>query len=109
MPRGLPLELAALFRSDWMVKMFPLARLGVKFDSMMVMLSALRQGLGICGLPRFVGDAEPELTSVPNTRAEQKMSLWLLHHADLRNTSRVRVLRDFLRDTLIRQRTAGSL
>jgi len=97
-------ELPALFRSDWITKIFPLARPGMRIDSMVVMLSALRHGFGICGLPRFVGDAEPELAMVPNTLAEQKMSLWLLHHADLRKTSRVRVLRDFLRDCLLLQR-----
>lgn len=97
-------ELPALFRSDWITKIFPLARPGMRIDSMVVMLSALRHGFGICGLPRFVGDAEPKLAMVPNTLAEQKMSLWLLHHADLRKTSRVRVLRDFLRDCLLLQR-----
>lgn len=97
-------ELPALFNSEWITKLFPLARPGMRLDSMMVMLSAIRNGFGICGLPRFVGDAEPELSLVPNTLAEQKMSLWLLHHADLRKTSRVRVLRDFIRDCLLRQR-----
>ena len=96
-------ELPALFKSEWISKAFPLARPGMRIDSMMVMLSALRHGFGICSLPRFVGDAEPELVMVPNTLANQKMSLWLLHHADLRKTSRVRVLRDFIRDCLLRQ------
>ena len=44
-------------------------------------------------LPAYCGDAAPELTLV-ETRADRSQGLWLLVHADLRRSARVRAFVD---------------
>lgn len=88
------------FRPDWILREFPNASLGTKIDAMTVMISAIHQGMGICGLPLFVGEADPELELISYSPGNPVLSLWLLHHVDLRATSRVGVFRDFLKEIL---------
>lgn len=66
---------------------------------------AARAGAGIAVLPRYLGDAEPELEHLPMPD-EPKESLWLTVHRDLRATPRVRAVLDFLVATFQRERSA---
>ena len=59
---------------------------------------SMREVLGPSGaqglLPCFVGDADPNLRRIGAPVAEHR--LWLLIHADLRRSARVRAVVDFL-------------
>ncbi len=61
--------------------------------------SSPAQGL----LPCFIGDTDPQLQRVGEL-AEGTTTLWLLIHADLRRSARVRALVDFLVPRLVAQR-----
>lgn len=68
-------------------------------DLTMSLVEAARAGAGIAVLPRYVGDAEPTLRHVPMPDPPSE-TLWLTVHRDLRKTPRVRVVLDFLTETL---------
>ncbi len=61
----------------------------------LVLVGAAKAGAGIAVLPRYLGDAEPELTYLPMPD-EPRDALWLTVHRDLRATPRVRAVLDFL-------------
>ena len=63
-------------------------------------LAALRQGLGVGLLPRFVGDAEPGLVRAPGTLNGSHGALWILSQGETRRTKRVRLFIDFVAQRL---------
>lgn len=63
-------------------------------------LVAARAGVGVAGLPSFVGDAEPELVRVGGAAAPFSREVWLLVHRDLRAAPAVRAVMDFLVDVI---------
>jgi DNA-binding transcriptional LysR family regulator len=69
------------------------------------LVGAAKAGAGVAVLPRYLGDAEPELTYLPMPD-EPHESLWLTVHRDLRTTPRVRAVLDFLVDQLQREKVA---
>ncbi len=60
------------------------------------MHTALRSGVARGMLPCFVGDRDESLHRTGDPVPEASSKLWLLIHADLRRTARVRALVDFL-------------
>ena len=71
----------------------------------LVLLGAAKAGAGIAVLPRYLGDAEPELAYLPMPDAPHDV-LWLTVHRDLRATPRVRAVLDFLVAQLKSERAA---
>lgn len=68
----------------------------------------VRAGMGMSHLPCFAASEHPELQLVPGTRAKLDRSIWLLLHADLQRTTRVRLFVDYLAEK-IRQKRADFL
>ena len=61
----------------------------------------LNAGLGMAIMPVFGLRFYPELVRVPATPVIPDRSLWLLMHSDLRNTTRVRAVVDFLAERIM--------
>lgn len=55
-----------------------------------------RAGMGFTVLPSYVLNHEPELTSIPVDSPIPHNELWLLSHINLRNTDRVKLVKDLL-------------
>jgi DNA-binding transcriptional LysR family regulator len=83
----------------WLQHLSPCARPAFVSDVSLALAEAAQADAGLAVLPRFLGDRTPGLTHVPMPR-EPGQPLWLTVHRDLRQTPRVRVLVDFLVDTL---------
>jgi DNA-binding transcriptional LysR family regulator len=69
------------------------------FENMMLRVTLTQQGAGIAGMPTIIGDSEPSLVRVSDPI--HTSDVWLLYHMDLRYTSRVRAVRDFLQNSLL--------
>ena len=67
------------------------------------MLAALKNSTAQGLLPCFVGDLDPELRRIGEP-FDAKHQLWLLIHADLKRSARVRALLDFVVPRLLAQR-----
>lgn len=72
----------------------------LRANSLASLAAAAGAGLGLCVLPCYLGDNTPELTRVRAPLSDAGTDLWLLTHADLRKTARVRALLEFLHDGL---------
>ncbi len=67
-----------------------------RLNNVLLQLEAVKSGLGISILPCFVGDREPSLRRLPPGIPHPSQAIWLLTHADLRTTARVRIFIDFM-------------
>ena len=70
------------------------------FDSLEVMAAATRAGLGIGMLPCYLGDRDPVLCRLERSEIEVGADIWLLSHPDLRTTSRLKALRETVREAM---------
>lgn len=65
-------------------------------SSMLLLLAAARDGIGIACLPRYLGDREQELQLVLDLPSELGAELWILRHPHHRDTARMRAFSDFM-------------
>ncbi|MCC6624876.1 MAG: LysR family transcriptional regulator [Deltaproteobacteria bacterium] len=89
----------------WLARLSGGARPTFTSPLAIALAAAAKAGAGIAVLPRWLGDAEPELAYLPMPD-EPRDTLWLTVHRDLRATPRVRAVLDFLIATLQAERAA---
>ncbi|MEL7488114.1 MAG: LysR family transcriptional regulator [Pseudomonadota bacterium] len=85
---------------SWIRRDFADAPSVTRVSSILVMIEAAREGIGLAQLACIWGDSDPALRRIPNAHPEDGYDLWLLSHVDLRKTERVRLFRDFLIDVI---------
>jgi DNA-binding transcriptional LysR family regulator len=59
-------------------------------------LIAVRAGVGVAGLPRFIGDGDRDLVRIGGEVPPFARDIWLLVHRDLRGSPPVRAVMDFV-------------
>src|SRR5207253_9344687 len=74
----------------------PGGRVALRTNSVATVLEAVRLGWGAGDLPCFVGDRTPELVRAFPGEKPDWLDVWLIVHADVQRTSRVRILVDEL-------------
>jgi DNA-binding transcriptional LysR family regulator len=101
----------ARLTEQWMHKHVPDARVVCRVDSATVMISSVRDGMGLSFLACVVGDEDPGLVRLRPPEPGFGMDLWLLTHADLRHTARVRAFMEHMDEALrpSADRYAGNL
>jgi DNA-binding transcriptional LysR family regulator len=60
--------------------------------------AAARTGIGVAGLPVFMGDEDPALQRLPSDHEAFFREIWLVIHADLRHSALIRAVIDFVVD-----------
>lgn len=60
--------------------------------------AAARSGVGVAGLPQFMGDADEQLKRLTYDGDIFERELWLIVHQDLRHSGPVRAVMDFVID-----------
>ncbi|MEM7210728.1 MAG: LysR family transcriptional regulator [Pseudomonadota bacterium] len=92
-------------RPSWVEKtQYASTRVWGGFESLSLQVAAAEAGLGLIALPCFIGDRAKGLIRAPDAEPKLARQLWLLTHADLRRTRRIRVVMEFLEDRLRRNR-----
>lgn len=91
---------------SWAQTYFPNGKVVLKVDDLGTMYAAVQQGMGIARMPCYVPDAikDTHIHKIPLALPPSNWGLWVLHHADLRETARVRVFKQFLNETLSKLR-----
>jgi DNA-binding transcriptional LysR family regulator len=79
---------------------FTREQFGFRCDNDLAQLAALRAGVGIGGCQTKIAARMPELVRILPDSIEFKLEMWLAMHEDLKATRRVRLLFDYLGDTL---------
>ena len=97
---------AGIMAADWLGRAAPAAAFVYRTSSLVNQLVAAKQGLGIALLPCYLGDGHPELArAVAGSIPELAGELWMVTHADLKATARVRAFFDIVGEGLSRERS----
>ncbi len=101
---GCGAEIADISAAEWLAEYVPTERVVYRANSMINQLIAAKAGIGLAVLPCFLGDPEPGLVrAVPQPIAQLQRELWIVTHADLRKTARVRAFFDIVGEGLVAQ------
>jgi DNA-binding transcriptional LysR family regulator len=92
--------LAHLAQAKWMRENIPEARIAVRVDSLLGMVAAVRNGMGLGLLLCFLADDEGDLVRLTEPANELDTDLWILSHPALKGVERIKALTDFLNDKL---------
>jgi DNA-binding transcriptional LysR family regulator len=63
-------------------------------------LAVARTGVGVAGLPVFMGDADPTLQRLPWAGEAFSLDIWLVVHDDLRHSPPIRAVIDFVAEVV---------
>jgi DNA-binding transcriptional LysR family regulator len=88
-------NLANMKVAKWLREHAGTERIVYKVNTVLGMAEAAAAGIGLAMLPCFIGGMTPGLARLSATDPELETGLWLLTHADLRQTARVRAFMDF--------------
>lgn len=78
--------------ADWLGRMARAEAFVYRTNSMINQMLAAKAGIGLALLPCYLGDSEPDLArAMPQPIRELAGELWIVTHADLKDTARVRV------------------
>ncbi|SAK86217.1 LysR family transcriptional regulator [Caballeronia pedi] len=91
--------------AQWLALNAASASVVYRTNSLVNQLIAARAGVGLALLPCYLGDSDTGVARVAaNPVAELEGELWIVTHADLRKTARVRAFFDVVGEGLARQR-----
>lgn len=94
-------SLAHIAGYKWMRDNLTTPRIALTSNNFFTLMSGAIAGMGLALLPGHIGDNEPELKQV--LKIDPSTSLWLLTHADLRRTARIRAFMDFMYEHLMQE------
>jgi DNA-binding transcriptional LysR family regulator len=87
--------LASTAVGRWMHDQVPTTHPVLRADSLVAMREASASGLGLAVLPCYLGDTDGRLRRFGSPLPDLSTELWLLTHADLRRTARVKAFMEF--------------
>lgn len=91
--------------ADWLQRAAPGEAFAYRTDSLLNQLVAAKAGVGLALLPCYLGDGEPNITrALREPIDELEGELWIVTHADLKGTARVRAFFDLVGEGLSRER-----
>jgi DNA-binding transcriptional LysR family regulator len=90
----------------WQQALVPDLDCRYRFDSAAGLNEAALAGLGAAVIPCLIGELEPELVRISEVQLEPRFCLWILSHADLRRSPRIRTFMRFIQAEIERV-TAG--
>jgi DNA-binding transcriptional LysR family regulator len=82
--------------AKWLKEIAPGAKMPVRNNSVLGLVSAVKSGAGIGPLPTALGDAEPDLIRVLGPVPELTRSWRLLTHPDIRRVPRIAAFFDYI-------------
>ncbi|HYH20707.1 MAG TPA: LysR family transcriptional regulator [Azospirillum sp.] len=80
----------------WLREHLPANRVLLTATSLATQIAAVRAGIGLALLPCFIADRDPQLQRIGDGLKPMLQDLWLIVHADVANSDRVRAVADFL-------------
>ncbi|MGB0632062.1 MAG: LysR substrate-binding domain-containing protein, partial [Alphaproteobacteria bacterium] len=84
----------------WMEKASASVEPVYRASSMLLMLAAVRDELGLACLPCYLGDGEKGLVRILDLDATLAAELWILRHPHHRDTARMRAFSEFVSNSI---------
>jgi DNA-binding transcriptional LysR family regulator len=97
---GLDDTLGHLEQARWLAHNVPASQVRMRVDSLLAMVDAVREGIGMAPLLCHLADGERRLQRVAKPDPRFDTGLWLLTHRDLKDTARIKALTSFLYEEL---------
>lgn len=76
-----------------------------KMMNALLQLEACKMGMGLCILPCFCADPDPDLIRVPPYTSVPRIDFWILSHPDMRHNTKIRTFIRFMAQRLSAQRS----
>jgi DNA-binding transcriptional LysR family regulator len=96
-------NLTNLKAAKWLKEHAAPERIVYRINTVLGLAEAAAAGIGVGFMPCFIGSVKPDLTRLGPPVAFGD-AIWLLTHADLRQTARVRAFMDFAAAEIAKQR-----
>jgi DNA-binding transcriptional LysR family regulator len=91
--------------ADWLARAAPATAFVYRTSSLVNQLVAAKAGIGVALLPCYLGDGHLELArALADPIPELVGELWIVTHADLKGTARVRAFFDIVGEGLTHER-----
>lgn len=90
--------------AEWLRSVFPGRQPVLRTDSFGVQYAAVLGGLGAAILPRFLGDREQALASMPLKEVDSRLDVWVATPRSLGGSRRIAVVQQFIEDIVKRVR-----
>ncbi|MES2055283.1 MAG: LysR family transcriptional regulator [Pseudomonadota bacterium] len=96
---------AGILAAEWLARQVPVEAFAYRTNSLVNQLVAAKAGMGVALLPCYLGDRDAGVVRAATTPiAELAGELWIVTHADLKATARVRAFFDLVGDALVGDR-----
>jgi len=96
---------AGILAAEWIARVAPAEAFVYRTGSLVNQFVAAKAGIGLAILPCYLGDGEPGLArALPEPIPELESELWIVTHADLKSTARVRAFFDLVGEGLASER-----
>ncbi len=96
---------AGILAAEWIARVAPDEAFVYRTGSLVNQFVAAKAGIGLAVLPCYLGDGEPDLArALPEPIPELESELWIVTHADLKSTARVRAFFDLVGQGLTSER-----
>jgi DNA-binding transcriptional LysR family regulator len=89
----------------WLEQLLAASSVAFRANSLLAQIAAIRAGYGIGGFARFIAEGYPDLERLLPDE-ESFLDVWLVTHAGLRRSARIRAAFDFLAERLAAARDA---
>jgi DNA-binding transcriptional LysR family regulator len=98
-------HIAGITAADWLARAAPADAVVYRTSSLVNQLVAAKAGIGMALLPCYLGDGHADLArALADPIPELTGELWIVTHADLKGTARVRAFFDIVGEGLSRER-----
>ncbi len=98
-------SLASVPQERWLNRVAPVRKLVFRCNSSLSLMAAVRAGMGVALLPCFVAASDPTLVRLAAPEPIQH-ELWVLFHADLGRTPRVRAVIEWVDEVVKKAKPA---
>lgn len=91
--------------ANWLARVAAPGSFAYRTNSLVNQLVAAKAGMGLALLPCYLGDGDGDVVrAIPEPIADLAGELWIVTHADLKATARVRAFFDLVGDALAQER-----
>ncbi|AOK59140.1 LysR family transcriptional regulator [Burkholderia ubonensis] len=97
---GYEAQYAEMPHQKWLQSIAQGRRIACEVSDITTQQAAARTGIGVAGLPVFMGDNDPALQRLPFDGEPFRREIWLAVHADLRHSAPIRAVIDFISDVI---------
>lgn len=93
-------SLSEMTHQKWLLEVANGRRIVSEVSDITSQCVAVRTGIGVAGLPCFLGDGDPQLQRLHVDGEAFAREIWIAVHTDLRHTPQIRAVMDFIIDAV---------